>query len=299
MSGGFSARLGLALCALAVVAGTSAGCGDEGDSTAEEAKTQFSAAAEPPKVFMRRMGNLLATTSAKKDCPQLEEINQRSYVRFPCPPSKDLRTSMSKFKVVGAAEYGTGAVVDYRSGKIKDGATVLLYVAPDRNWGISRFGVITEPSTKSSDDESRDGYQETVDDYLAAVRERDCKAFREVAYISPDVKDGEVCGKLFAGTKELAERMKLQPDAKPVYQGGNDTYGFFSFETIETDDNSTISVVRSGSGDDASYVVLDVTPSPTTVEQRRVEREYRRQLKSGTETGSSKAPLPQEDGPAN
>jgi hypothetical protein len=294
MFGGFAARLAMTLCALAVMAGVSVGCGgDEGDSTTEQAETRFSAAAEPSKVFMRRMANLLATTTAKKDCPQLEEINQRSYARFTCPPDKGLRESMDQFKVVGTAEYGTGAVVDYRSGKIKDGATVLLYVAPDRNWGISRFGVITEPSTKTSDDDSRDGYQQAVDDYLTAVRERDCEAFREVAYISPDVKDGEVCGTVFGATKELAERMKLQPDVEPVYQGGTDTYGFFSFETIETDDNSTISVVKSGSGDDPKYVVLDVAPSPTSAEQKRVEREYRRQMRSKPETGSGKKPLPQ------
>ncbi len=296
MSGGFAARLGLALCALAVAAGTSAGCGsDDGDDASSTNDARFSAATEPPKVFIRRMANLLATTTAQKDCAQLEEISQRSYYRFPCPPARELRSSMKEFEVVGAAEYGTGGVIDYRSGKVKKGATVVLYVAPDRNWGVSKFGVLTKPSTKSSDDDSRDGYQEAVEDYLAAVRQRDCKAFQDVAYVSPEIKPGEICSEVFAGTKKLAERMKAQPGAKPVYEGGNGTYGFFSFETPDTDENSTISVVRSRSGDNASYTVLDVTPSPTTAEQRRVEREYRRQLRSQTKTGSGKAPLPQDD----
>jgi hypothetical protein len=194
---------------------------------------------------------------------------------------------MASFEVVGADEYGTGAVVDYKSGKLEDGGAIVLFVAPDRNWAVSRFGVITKPSTKTSDGDSRDGYDEAVDEYLAAVRERDCSAFKDTAFIG-DADEKDVCKTAFAGTEELVQRLKANPSAEPKYEGGNGTYGFYTFETQKPEpENSTISVVRQIDEPARPYVILDVTPSPTAAEQRRVLEQFKQQQKKGTQPKTS------------
>lgn len=296
MLGGTRRRLP-ALCAVVLsLAGALASCGGDDQSAADE-KKQYAEATEPEDAFIKRMAKLLATTSKKKDCAQLNEISGRSYARFTCPAARSLRKSMASFKVVGAEDYGTGAVVDYKSGKVKDGAAILLFVAPDRTWGISRFGIITKPSTGTEDDESRQGYREAVDAYLRAVVERDCEAFKEVAFTG-DIKPKDVCKTAFADTELLAKRLKANRSAKPKYEGGNATYGFFTLETMKPEAvRSTISVVKSNAGSVAPYVVLDVAPSPTSAEQREVIRQFRQRQREKRKTdmqpGGSSKPLPQ------
>ncbi|HEX2162169.1 MAG TPA: hypothetical protein VHF88_10165 [Thermoleophilaceae bacterium] len=271
-------RLVVSVCALAL-GPVAAACGSDGDDGTAKSEPRIAAASEPEDVFIERMAKLLETTSAKKDCAQLEEINVRSFTRFPCPPAKDLRKSMASFEVVDTEDYGTGAVIDYKSGKAEDGAAIVLFVAPDRNWGIGRFGLITEPSIGTSDEESRSGYAEAVDKYLDAVRDRDCAAFKEVTFHA-DADQAEICETSFAGTEDLAKRLKADPSAEPIYQGGNRTYGFFTLETSKPvpPENSTISVIRAA-GD--SYLILDVAPSPTADEQRRVRQQLREQQRKG------------------
>ncbi|HEX2071746.1 MAG TPA: hypothetical protein VHF90_08895 [Thermoleophilaceae bacterium] len=278
MLGGNRGRRTQALCALVAVAAiAAAGCGGDDEDGSADAKPKFSAASEPSKTFIERMAKLLETTTEKKDCPLLEQINQRSFTRFPCPPPKELRQSMARFDVVETEVYGTGAVVDYKSGTAKDGAAVVMFVAPDREWGISRFGIITEPSVGTSDADSRDGYAKAVDDYLAAVRDRDCKAFVKVAFTNgADAKTA--CRTSFKGTEDLAKRLKANPSVKPKYEGGNSSYGFFTLETKKPKpENLTISVIKSTTESAAPYVVLDAAPSPTAAEQRQVIEQFKKQ----------------------
>ncbi len=292
MFGGVRWGLCAAVLALAV-APVACGSDDDQSSTTEQ-KAEFAAANEPEEVFIKRMARLLATVRSKKDCAELEQINVRSMTRFPCPPDKELRKSMENFEVVGAADYGTGAVVDYKSGQAPDGATIVLFTSLARNWSVSRFGVLTKPSVGTSDENGRFAYEDAVGDYLDAVRRRDCKAFKEAAFTGDS--NGNVCKGVFGATGSLAKRLKENPSAVPRYLGGNNTYGFFSLETQKPEpENSTISVVR---GEDAN-VVLDVALSPTAAELRRAERQYRRQQKSEVSgmqpSTSGKKPLPQED----
>lgn len=285
MVGGRQGWRSAAACAFALSAiGAGAGCsGGDDESTARDAQetTRFSEANEPPRVFAERLAKLIATTTAKRDCGQLEPINSRSATRYPCPAPKDVRTSMAGFKVVAAKEYGTGAIVDYESGAAKEGAAIVLFVAPDRNWGVGRFGVITKPSVGTGDRGSRAGYDRAVDAYLLAVRKRDCSAFVRVAFTS-GAKEKSVCATLFPMTRDLAKRLKANPTARPEYEGGNRTYGFYTLETPKPKpQNVTISVVKSGDGKQAPFVVLDATPSPTAATQRRVRREHQKQQKMG------------------
>jgi hypothetical protein len=282
MFGGSSLRL-LSLIAVTVsFACVLAACGDDAEDGGDGPPRQtFAYANEPPQNFAQRMAKLLQTAKTLKDCRQIEEINGRSAIGLPCPAQKQLRDSMARFKLVGAQTYGTGAVVDYKSGDASDGAAILLIVAPSRNWGISRIGLATKPSTQTSDSKSRKGFDEIVDTYLRAVRERDCKAFHKVVYTGIDDRKA-ACKAALPATAPLAQRLKANPAVKPVYRGGNATYGFYTVETPKPEpQNSTISVVKSGTGADVDYFVLNVAPSPTAASQRAAVRKLKEQMKDG------------------
>lgn len=274
---GVGGRLSAAVCAGALAAMVAAGCGGDDESTAKEEQVDVSAAGEPVGDFMTRMAKLLETTTDAKDCAELSAITSRSMTQFPCPADKGLRKSMGQFKIVGAKEYGTGGVVDYTSGEIKDGAAIVLFVSPDRNWGIGRFGIVSEPSTESGDDETRDEYAKAVDKYLTAVRERDCDAYFNIKFNGEDKKD-DVCKQSFPGTKPMAKLLKTNPDAKPRYEGGNDTFGFYSLETSKPKPaNLTISIAKASEKSAVPFVVLDVTPAPTTAQQKRAQKAFEKQ----------------------
>lgn len=263
-----------------------ASCGGDDDGSAEAKGEKLSEANEPPRVFAERVARLLATSTRKQDCAQLEQV--KSLVKFECPTEEQLRKSMRSFEIVGAEEYGTGAVVDYTSGVSKDGAAITLFVTPDRRWGIGQFGVRTKPSTKTSDKESRDDFDRAVEDYLTAVRKRDCPTFLKVTF-TRNVKRKDACKVLFAAAEDLAKRLQANPAVEPRYQGGNGTYGFYAVETKKpAPKNSTISVVRGEAKGKPVYVVLDVTESPTAAVQRAARREARQKRAPGDMSPSSK-----------
>ncbi|HEU0018790.1 MAG TPA: hypothetical protein VFQ14_00730 [Thermoleophilaceae bacterium] len=278
MFGGIRGGLPALVCAGALAATIAAGCGGGDDeSTAKQEPVQASAAGEPAETFIARTAKLIETTAKKKDCAELEAINNRSMTRFSCPADKKLRDSLGKFEVVGVEEYGTGAVVDYKSGQVEDGAAIVLFVGPTMDWGIGRFGILSKPSTGTSDAEERAGYAKAVEEYLEAVRERDCDAYVDITFNGGDKKN-VVCKEVFPGTKGLADVLKANPNAKPRYEGGNAAYGFYSLEAANPQPSSvTISVAKAKGP--RPYVVLDVTPSPTAAAQKKAQlaREKSRQ----------------------
>ena len=184
---------------------------------------------------------------------------------------------MARFKLMKAAEYGTAAVVEYRSGEAPDGAAIILFVAPDRNWAFSHFGVVVEPSVGTSDAEARAGYERATGRYVAAVRTRDCATLRRILFVS-DHSGDLTCEALLAGTAATATRLRRNPGAEPEYLGGNRTFGFFALETRRPEpENLTIAVMRADDDGVGRYLVMDVVPSPTAAQVREVVREYRRQ----------------------
>lgn len=283
-----------ALACAAAVALPVAGCGDDGDSAAQQGATDYSWANESPRVFAQRLAKLLET-SHRGACDQLDAVSARSMTGFSCPPERSLARSMAKFRVLGSEEYGTGAIVDYRSGAVTDSAAVVLVVAPNREWAVGRFGVFAEPSVDTGDERSRAGFAAAVDDYLRATRERDCKALARVELDSSG-SDRPACSERLAQTRQLARLLKSNPDAEPVYEGGNATFGFHRLELAKPRRSSlTIATMRaaesgagrsdrgdgqdpagaSGGADDRTpprALVLGALASPTAANQRKAVR---------------------------
>jgi hypothetical protein len=261
------------------VAVLASGCGssDAGDGDAARPKPKYSWANEAPENFARRVARLLATTRTKRDCAQLAETMSTSGVSFPCPPDQGLRQSMAEFKVIDAAAYGTGAIVDFKSGSSMDGAAIIMTVAPGRAWGISQFGVATKPSVGTSDADSRDSYEAALSSYLSALRKRDCPEFKEVSFTASNSK-ASTCAMLFDEVAPIANALKRNPHAQPVYRGGNATFGFYSLETkTPRPANRTFGIVNGSAIGVPRSMVISAAVSPTTAEHRTVIQEFKQQ----------------------
>jgi hypothetical protein len=254
------------LCACAAATGGAACGGDDKDAEGKEEAP--SVASESPQAFVTRVAKLLETTRVRRECADIELINDRSVPKFPCPPEKGLSESMASFKVTSAKEYGTGALVEYTSGVSTDGATIMLLATPDRQWGIGRFGISSD-TTPAEPADIRAGFDKAVTGYLAAIRKRSCKDFIKASLVG-DATAKQVCPTLFARTEGIAKRLKRDPSARPAYEGGDGTFAFYTLETAKPKaENTTISLVRSGKGAKMDYLVLDQAPAPTAAAQRK------------------------------
>lgn len=256
-------RLLPTLAALAALAAGAAiaGCGAEDD--AESSGSAGSAAAEePPQAFARRFAREVARVRRKRDCDGIEAVNERSIYDFRCPALPDVRRSMARFEVTDAAAYGTGAVIDYKTLEARDGASMVVLLAPDGRWAISRFGILADASVGTDDGPSRAGFDEAVDRYLAAVRGGDCDAYRKAAVTSA-VERRRICSGEFEQTKPLARRLRASGDAQPDYLGGNETFGFYGLTLDRPEPHYfTISVVKAVPGSLRPFLVLNVASGP-------------------------------------
>jgi lysophospholipase L1-like esterase len=264
LSGGL---LRAALAAVVVGGLLAGGCGDGGD---EAPAVAANAPKTPPEAAAKKLARLLSETKTGKQCKPVVEINKRSEYIFLCPPLKEVRQSMGRFEVVAAQPYGTGAVVDYRTKIANRGASMLLFAAPDGQWGFSRFGLEYDPSVGTSDEDSRAGFDAVVKKYLSAVRERDCKRFDRYAVTESD-KPREVCGKQFPKTAAFGKALAASPRAKPRYMGGNERFGFYGLTLTEPKPSyRTISVIKLTQGAIPPYLVLDAVKGPLPKAPRRV-----------------------------
>lgn len=297
MSRGILVWLLAAVCA-GGTALAAVGCGDGDESTAKEEPVKIQAANEPPETFIKRTARLLATATTVKDCDEIYTLNSRSVLRMRCPALPAMRKSMKSFRVVGAESFGTGAVVDYKSGEVDDNAAIVLYVAKDRGWGLGRFGLFTDRSTGTDDESSREGFRGAVDRYLDAVRKRDCKAYTASVLITDTKDEARICRKQFKKTQSLAKLLKWNPKAEPKYQGGNQSYGFFTLETNKpVADNSTIGVLKGETQDGKpAYAVLDVAVTLTVPELRRLRAVGEQQFQQNEAPAPETSPQKKADG---
>jgi len=256
------------LLAMTVVLGlTTAGCGD-GDADADSGggptavAERLPDAKQTPTEFARELADLVAETFSPKDCKRLNAINARSLYRFPCPAPDNVRSELGFLKVRDAASFGTGAVVDYRTDQAPQGASMVLFLGPDREWGLGQFGLIIFESAESSDDDNREGYAEAMDGYLEAVRKQDCKGYtRYAAILADDVK--AACKRELAGARRLTGLLNRNPESRPQYLGGSGTYGFYRLELEKpTPTYLTFSVIETPKGSLRPYLVQAPTFAP-------------------------------------
>lgn len=247
------------LAMLLAISAVALGCGSDGDATSA---ARPEAAKGSPAQLAERLGRLLATTTKKKKhCGQLDRLTRRAFYDFRCPQLRDVRRSMARFEVIGSATYGTGAVVDYRTGALEDGAVLTMRVAPDGAWTLSRFGLLYEPAVETSDEDSRDGFDSAVQGYLEAVRERDCDLYARHSF--SEAEEDDICKTDFAQTEHLAKTLEANPAAAPEYLGGNESFGFYGLTLPEPKSRYlTINVVKAAEGSLRPFLVLDVTPGP-------------------------------------
>jgi hypothetical protein len=259
-------RLAPLLAIAVLVCLIAAGCGDDGDADAESggetaAAAQLRDPKQPPEAFARELAKLVADTLTRKDCEGLDAINARSLYRFQCPSPDNVRTELAFFKVLDAASFGTGAVVDYKTEQAPRGASMVLFLGPNREWGLSHFGLIRQDTAESSDADSREGYAEAMNGYLEAVRERDCKGYtRYAAILADDVK--AACKPELKAATRLTQLLNRNR-AKPRYLGGNGTYGFYRLTLSKpTPTHLTFSVIRTPKGSLRPYLVQPATFAP-------------------------------------
>lgn len=251
-------------CVLAA-AGLTAGCteddssGEGGGDLAVEA-TAPPASGPSPEEMATQLSSVLAKANTRKDCEPLNPIIRRSLFKFACPAPKKGQAAMKRFEILDSAVYGAGAVVDYQAGGGKDTAMVLM-LNQNRQWIVSRFGLIAQPSVGTKAEDSRETFDTAVDSYLRAVRTRNCELFIKRAATSTSKRE-IVCKGEFKRTKQLADILKKNPRVEAEYYGGNSRFAFYRLPLLEPSSQSlTLSVFKQPSGSD---LVLNVMPGPET-----------------------------------
>lgn len=254
LSGSWFAAVAAVACMAAV------GCGEDGGEAPATAAA-LPAITTPPEAVAKRLMKVLGEARRRRDCKPVDAINERSSYQFACPQLDDVRASFAKFEVVDAATYGTAAVIDYRTGGLKDGATMIMHVTPDREWAFTHFGLLYQ-AVGTSDGEDVAGYERTVERYLRAIRERDCALFYQHALTSSD-DEKATCRREFPHTKELGRAMRQSPNAEPEYLGGNERFGFYALElTRPRPAYRTLTVFKTDPGTLQPYLVLSGIPGP-------------------------------------
>ena len=230
-------------------------CGEEGDGTAASTTGLDS---EPAEMVQRMVTDAAAAKSAK-DCAFVARVNRRSSAKLLCPPpTADIRRDTRAMELTGAAIYGTGAVVDYRSRNVRDGALIVLSRNQQGLWSLNRFGL----AIPDGDDEPDSSSREVVDRYLDAVRERDCETFFKYAVTqAPDARTA--CKQEFPQTRALGVSLQANSDARVRYLGGGKGIDFYALNLASPRPASyTISTATTPEGALRPHAVLDAERGP-------------------------------------
>ena len=156
-------------------------------------------------------------------------------VKDECPNYRALLArNLKGVRFTEAKEYGTAAIAQGpgpRLGKWTNHSAVFIL-----DWdGRYRF-YLTNAGDKQIGTHPKAGvdYQQTIDTYLRAIRDRDCAAFQRVSYpnAGPNLglKPAEACKQVFAG-KNLAPQLRADPGARAVKLGETLDWGFFGVAT--------------------------------------------------------------------
>ena len=217
------------VCAL-VVACPLVGCGGDDSSTTTADASNLPA--PKPKEGLDQAQTRVAKALTSGDCKQINELNPVNRPSVDTDQRCEYLKRLADLKIDGAQAYGgAGAVIDYRFqdriyGTVlirdEDGLYHVAFFNP--------FGISESVGTKYA--KAFDG---TARQTLRALKDRDCKAFQEVAFVrfgiggqDPDT----ICD--FVESNGLSNQLEDFPDADFKPAGGNADYGFYTLATPAT-----------------------------------------------------------------
>ena len=176
--------------------------------------------------MVAHMLDVTSSAQRRSDCAEIAVINRRSQAKLACPPpDAHTRTIVRATKLTDAATYTSVAVVDYKSEDEPDGASMVLY-RKQGEWTMGHLS-LPGPSVKTDDTESREESPAVIDRYLTAVRRRQVQ-----------------------GERALADALRANPKARPVYMGGTESLGFYRLDVDRPEPltfNITTTVTPDGS----------------------------------------------------
>jgi hypothetical protein len=217
------------VCAL-VVACPLVGCGGDDSSTTTADASNLPA--PKPKEGLDQAQTRVAKALTSGDCQQINELNPVNRPSLDTDERCEYLKRLAGLKVDGAQAYGgAGAVIDYRFGdriystvliRDEDGLYHVAFFNP--------FGITESAGTKYA--KAFDG---TARQTLQALKERDCKAFQEVAFVRFGIgkqDEDTICD--FVENNAISNQLEDFPDAEFKPAGGNADYAFYTLATPAT-----------------------------------------------------------------
>jgi hypothetical protein len=212
----------------------------------------------------------------KNQCGPIKALNAQAGFAFFC--NAQARKAYKGFKVTGTETFGTGGVVEYTDAEVKTApqprgvkssprdarGLVVVAIIPTGKYSATGPVVPVVPATSIGTKAASHADQDRrAQAFLDSVRTRDCAKFFKYA-LTPGVRTAqEACKKILDGQYALlAKQLKAQKDAKPVYQGGNDTVTVYGLRTAK--EYRTLTVVKGTPRDPEPYFVMGTTRGPAS-----------------------------------
>ena len=213
----------VALVIVAVVAATKGGGGSK-HARPKVAKAAAPANAGPqPRETLARFEQRLAAAISSPSCRGYRALNRN------IPPAcSEVKRRFTGLRFLGDERYGTGAVVDATAPIRPNGVTFALALAPDRRWKILD-AYATEQRTAETKAKDQIPFDTAADDWLAAVRTRNCKQFAQVADYSVEgaTSEQQACDTVLDDPQVVPEALR-SASVEPELLGGNARFQFYA-----------------------------------------------------------------------
>jgi len=227
-------------------------------------------------IMTRRASSLLPISMEKVifTMTRRDKNTQKSRWAFFC--NAKARKAYKGFKVTGTETLGTGGVVEYTDAEVKTApqppgvkstpadarGLVVVAIVPSGKYSATGPVVPVLPATSIGTKAASHADQDRrAQAFVDSVRARDCVEFFKYA-VTPGVRNAqEACTKILDKQYALlAKSLKANPDAKPVYEGGNDRVTVYGLRTGK--EYRTLTVVKGAPGDAEPYLVMGTTRGP-------------------------------------
>jgi hypothetical protein len=225
------------------------GIGAAGAPPAAAASRPSIAPAEGISRFVARYRAAVAALQAR-DCAKLAAFNRSTGYPIPC---NDLaRQLLGNFRIVGYAQFGTGALVDFVDNEAPRGATAIFGVGPNR-----RFQVFTEQILGRGEVGTRatparlTRFSSAARAAVLAVQRRNCTVFFNTWYTGPLTR-AEACRQAFSPAGGFHRELAADPAAQPERIGGTSSIQFYRLWT--KGHYRTLVVARFGRTTESLYV---------------------------------------------